>query len=1198
MCRTDRSGKDLFFLFSLLLLAQLLAPSAYAQVDTGAVLGTVSDQTGAVIPGAEVTITSETTAISKSMATRVDGTYVFTPVKVDSYSISVEFKGFKKVTREHVMVNIQSPVLVDFKLEPGAVTQLVVVRGSATLLQTTDASVGQVVGARQINELPLNGRNYTFLAQLSAGVTFAQQDNLGNAGATGMDASGSFVANGNRPAQNNFMLNGVDNNNTQPDSQSGWRFAVIPAIDALEEFKVQTEDYSAELSRAAGAVLNVTIKSGTDKIHGDVWEFVRNDKFDAADFFENATGALKGEYRQNQFGGTLGGPLKIPWFSSGNRRTFFFIDYEGTRIREGNPQLTTVPTGTERNSGYMDLSDILNDQPGKTPADDLGRTFSTGQVFDPATTRPVTVGQVDPVTNLVATSTGYVRDPFAGNILPATRLDQRAIALLNLYPLPTSPGLFNNYFTNVPLTNDTNSADARIDQSFGDHDQLFLSVSYDHSDRFNPPPFTGPAQGGGYFSGTFGITADSSVFSETHTFSPTTVNEFRLGFVRHSNDIAQVGENTLGIPQSFGIPGIPQYPGNGGLPTLYIGGLNELGSAGYQPIFKNSNLWDVRENLTKVQGAHVLKFGGEYQFNFIPYLVPPTSRGAFDFSGDYTSIPGADVGSVGISQLLLKPMPATVPNGVDNVGAADEVDDSSFVRSTLIRKYVGAYLQDDWRVSRNLTVNLGLRYDYFTPYTDRYNVYANMVPGAPSGGAEYLYPKSRKDTPPPNFLSALQSNGIAFTPSSNVYGTTSKDNFAPRVGLAYHVKPNIVARAGYGMFYGGFENSGGISTMGAFNFPFLFTVGFPEPDPEHPLTPDNSIGLLENGLSNVALNPSLATGFKLRGWEYAPRTAYAQGANASVQFQLTPNQSFQVGYVGTFARHLMTSPGANNDSEILPPLVNPQNYVPYHSFGRGFGYTTFDGNSFYHSLQVTFERRFNSGLNFLADYTWSACRQDARDRDVDNSGGYRAPGLPGFGIRGDYSFCDYDVRNMVHFSGTYQLPFGSGKKFLTNSSRLANAVLGGWTINSILTLQDGQPFTIPCNVKTAAGLGCNALFVPGENRIGGLHNVNQWMNPAAFMNPPVATAIGQTDYAPLGGEPTQLAGPGFHRLDFSMFKQFQTSERTHLEFRGEFFNLTNTPNFSIPLNTNFSSPAFGQITMTRDTPNDPRQIQLALKFYW
>jgi hypothetical protein len=1201
----ERTMRSLLSAGAVLLAVSILARG---QVDTGTVLGEVKDSSGAAVAGAKVTLMNEGTGLSSEAATGPDGSYIFPPVKIGTYTVTVEFQGFKKEVRPHIAVNVQDHVVLDFTLVPGSVTQTVEVKNAAPVLQTESTSVGQVVGATEINDLPLNGRNYVFLAQLSPGVTYTQQDNLPTSGATGQQASGAFSANGTRVAQSNFMLDGIDNNNTQPDTQAGCYYTVLLPIDALAEFRISTSNYNAELGRAGGAVLNAVTKSGTNAFHGDVWEFLRNDKFDAADFFENAAGNPKGEYRQNQFGGTLGGPLRIPVLWSAKNKGFFFIDYEGTRIRQGYPQVDTVPTATERNSGFTNYSEMITGLPGSTPADDLGRTFPLGQIFDPATTRPVTAGVADPVTGIVALQSGYVRDPFPGNLIPSGRLDPNAVRLLDLYPLPTGSGLYNNYFSDFPIVSNTNSGDVRIDENIGARDAIFLRFSYNHRGEQLPAPFPGLANGGAQgLAGSDDITSSSSVLGWTHTFSPTTINEFRIGFQRLDNAQVQDGANTLGIPASYGIQGIPQYDGNGGLPTMLIGGLGQLGVGVFLPLWKIGNLWDMHDNVTKVHGRHNIKVGVQYEYNFIPYLVPPTSRGQFTFSGFYTSIPGANVGDTGIAQFALAPTASTVPNGIDNVGGMDFLAASSSVHSTFVRKYLGAFLQDDLKVNAKLTLNLGVRYEYYSPYEDRYNSMANFVPGTPFAGAEYLYPTSQQGTLPAAFLQSLQQDGIAFVRTSNVAGISPKDDFAPRFGLAYQLAPSLVLRAAYGLFYGGFANNGGVSQTGAFSFPFLYNLNFYPPDLGHPITPDNSIGGLENGLLNVPLTPSSVTsadGFRLSATQYKFPQPYTQDVNLMVQYQVSPNQSFQIGYVGTFTRHLLVWSNANNVSEILPPALNPQQYVPYPDFARNFTYMTANGNGYYHSLQATFERRFSQGLNFLADYTWSKCRTDAEDPGTENAEAnqYRAPAIPGFGIYGDYGACNTDTRNIVHVAGSYQLPFGTGKRFASNSGRLANGLVGGWSLNWILTLQDGQPFTIYSNITTAAGVGADALLVPGQNPIGGPHNVNQWMNPNAFANAPVATAVGQSNLAPLGGAPTQVWGPGTHRLDLSLFKQFQTSERTLLEFRVEFFNLTNTPNFSMPVPfspaVNFQSPDFGQITMTRDAPFDPRQIQFALKFYW
>src|SRR5580765_47340 len=367
---------------------------SYAQVDTGSILGTVSDSSGARVAGATVTLTNEGTNAAVSTTTADDGSYKFTPVRIGSYKVVVTIQGFQTTTTHGITVNVGENLVVDFSLKPGSVTETVEVTSSAPILQSQDASVGQVIDSKSVNDLPLNGRNFTFLAQLSAGVNTPQADTRGNA------ATGAFAANGNRPAQNNYLLDGIDNNSDTVDFLNGTNFVVLPPVDAIQEFKVQTTNFSAEYGRSGAAVLNATIKSGTNEFHGAAWEFFRNDVLDAADWFENAKGIKKGAYRQNQFGLAAGGPVI-------KNKIFFFADYEGLRRRQGTVLTGTVPTVAERNSGYTDFSDLLSEVGSATRTDALGRTFQGGQIFDPATTRQV--------------GSDFVRDPFPGNILPAGR---------------------------------------------------------------------------------------------------------------------------------------------------------------------------------------------------------------------------------------------------------------------------------------------------------------------------------------------------------------------------------------------------------------------------------------------------------------------------------------------------------------------------------------------------------------------------------------------------------------------------------------------------------------------------------------------------------------------------------------------------------------------------------------------------------
>jgi len=1210
----------------------------YGQVDTGVILGTVKDQSGAVVPGANVTLQNQGTGLSVSLTTSGDGSYVFRPVKIGTYTLEAQFKGFETVKHTDVTVDVQQQVVVNFTLQPGQVTESIQVTGAPPALQTQDASVGQVVGSRTINDLPLNGRNYTFLAQLSAGITQDQQDTRG------LGASGSFAANGTRPAQNNYLLDGIDDNADLVDFLNGTAYVVRPPVDAIQEFKVQTSDYSAEMGRSAGAVVNAAIKSGSNQFHGNAWEFVRNDIFDAANFFENSpTPTPKGEYRQNQFGATIGGPIR-------RDKTFFFGDYEGTRVRQAIPNVSAVPTALQRSSGYTNLSELISGQAGGTPELDLlNRTFPLGTVFDPATTRAVTCGATDSVSGITpagavstdpcfgmaaGTQVGYARDPmfatpqtltgvsdfttaaWAGllNQLPGSRLDPNAISLLNLFPSPTSSSLYNNYSSDPVLRNTVNQFDARVDQNFSDKDQLFGRVSFSDNREFLPGPFTGIADGGSFSEGTQTVVSINMVLSETHAFSPTLVNEARLGFSRIGASRVQPYATTLGIPAKYGIQGVPQVTDNGGLGSIFITGLNTLGSNEFLPSVEYNSTLQFTDNLTKVHGKQTLKGGMEFQHLKFSILQPPEGRGDWTFSGAFTNVPETGAGNTGMAQMLILPEDGTVTGAYNMVGGADDMGASNYANTDMGRNYYGYYFQDDWKATSKLTLNLGVRYECFGQIQENYGAQSEFIPSGGSGPSQFILTKHRCNTPlSADFLAAAQTDNIDISCSSQPgLGYSQLGNFSPRVGFAYQITPRLVARGGFGLFYGGFENSV-VETY--VDFPFQFSLGYPSLTTAQPITFSNgTFGTLETGLSAIVPLTSAAaepSGVSFTGEDHHMKTAYTEGYNLALQYEVTTNQTFQVNYVGNTVRHLGVYINPNSPSEILPPGLNSYAYSPYPDFQNGITYTSMAGDSYYNSLQATFERRFNAGLDLLANFTYSACRTDAVDvLNATAIASFRAAELPHFGVQGDYGRCDFDIPKVVHVSGSYELPVGKGKRFLTNGGRLADGVLGGWKTNGILTLQDGMPGTIGCVNSTTSGYGCNALLVPGQSIIAGPHNVNDWLNAAAFTSPPVATTIGQSDYSPLGGAPGQFYGPGYHRIDFSLFKNFSTSDKTRLEFRAEIFNLINHPNFSppgfggngvvaAPGSTDYTSPStFGTISSTRDGQNDQREIQFALKFYF
>jgi hypothetical protein len=1180
----------------------------FAQVDTGTISGVVKDQSGAVVPGTTITLLNPATGLTLRTTSNSEGLYQFSALRIGTYRVSAEARGFAKVTQENAALAIQQNLVVDFTLKPGNVTQQITVTTAPPQMQTEDASVGSVVEQQSINDLPLNGRNYTFLAQLDAGVNQNQQDSRG------LGSSGSFVANGTAYNQNNYLLDGIDNNSNLVDFLNGNSYVYRPSVDALSEFKVQTSNFSAEFGRAGGAVLNATIKSGTDHFHGAAWEFFRNDGLDTMNYFETS----KGRFQQNQFGADIGGPL----LGHGSKKTYFFLDYEGLRINQATPYVSSVPTALEQSSGFTNLSELLSQ--GGTQTDLLGRSFATGTVFDPATTRPATKGAADPVTGIAATGSGYVRDPFpkvngVANILPQSRVDTNAVSMLKAFPAPTNSSLFSNYVSDPLATDKLNQGDFRVDQTFGDKDQAFARYSLANDQKFNPGPISTIIDGGGFDTGGISDISENLAVSETHIFSPTFVNEARFGFTAVNTLLTPAHAGDLTVPGKYGIQGIPQVPGNGGLPTYTLSGLVEIGGSPWEPSHEGDNTYQMTENLTKTLGRQTLKGGFEFQRVNLHFFQPAYGRGDFDFNGSYTEVPTYTSGNTGIAQLILTPVPTTLPagdGGLNYVGGADTTRGSSQATPSIARKYFAGYGQDDWKISSKLTLNLGLRYEFFGHGAAPGGAAMNFLWPTSGHGAEMLFPKNTCSQAQsgnllsPSVMAALATDNIAITcTGNNALVQSDKADFAPRVGFAYQLMPKFVMRSAFGLFYGTTVN--GDNLVDAINYPFSYTESYNIPDPGHPITyPNGSVATFESGLSAMTFTPTIvpAAGLGFTGTDSNFRTPYTEEYNFTAQYQLSVNQSVSAGYVGTQGRHSQVHLSVNQPTEILVPGTTLQNYVQYPNFARGFTQNTASTNTHYNAMQLIYQHRMNYGLDMMANYTWSQCRTDARDILIGDIGGYRAAALPGFGVRGDYGLCDYDVKNMFHLSGEYELPIGKGKLLLKDSSPLTDAVLGGWKTNFILTMQTGQPFTVGCTISTTADYGCNAN-VNKSASLYGQHNIQHWVNSAAFANPAAATSNGQTDFSILGGGPTQAYGPGWNRFDFSLFKMFPVTESKRFEFRSEFFNLPNHPNFgnpgfsapgiaAAPGALNFQSKNFGQILGTRDGASDQREIQFALKFYY
>jgi hypothetical protein len=604
----------------------------------------------------------------------------------------------------------------------------------------------------------------------------------------------------------------------------------------------------------------------------------------------------------------------------------------------------------------------------------------------------------------------------------------------------------------------------------------------------------------------------------------------------------------------------------------------------------------------------------------------------------YTDVPNrispTGTGLNGIGDILVAPTASLVtPNGatgVDYVGGMNGFSGSNIAATDDHRWYIGVYFQDDWKVSPKLTLNLGLRWDLFTPYAETRGYQANFI-AAGGNGPTATYEMSSQGCAVPraaifNTVAALSNVTIACNAGLDT-GLTQKDNYAPRVGFAYKIRPTLVVRGGFGTAYGALGNLGYGGTLG-FNYPFVYTQTVPAPDSNHPLllapgqaaTMEQAFTVFNFTNPNVLQSPTPYTttpvtcpsgnscvGGQYIGSDYLGlpfdarqnnyQTPLVQTENLTVEDQFTSHDAVQVGYVATQGRHLDILGNTNSNSEILPSGTNTQFYIPYPYFSRNSTYETTNAASSYNALQITYQHRMGFGLSLLGNYTWSKCLSDQHaPQNSQYNVGYRAEWLPGFGIKGDYALCDGDAAGLVHMAGTYNLPVGRGRQFGGSMSRPADLIVGGWIVNGFYTFQSGQPLTVTCPNATSADFGC-AANLTGQGLYTGPHNYTQWMNPAAFAQPPVAAAIGQSSIAPLGGPLQQVRGPHFTNLDSSILKNFKFTESTILQFRAEAFNTTNTPPFAQPGQLNFNTTSFSNISATKNSNqnNGARTLQLALK---
>ena len=1092
-----------------------------AQTTSGEIVGTVTDATGGVVAGATILVTNMDTGISVKATTDSSGNYVVTSLGIGRYSVTVEATGFKKSLHNDLTLNVQDRLRVDAALEVGSVNDTVEVAAAAPLLETDTSSLGQVVDSQRIVDLPLNGRYFTRLAVLTAGtaptVHGARDEN-----------SGGFTSNGVRPFQNNFLLDGVDNNSLSEDLVSQQSFVIGPAPDAIAEFKVQTNSMSAEFGRSGGAVLNVTIKSGTNQLHGTLYEFLRNSALDAKNFFDDPGSPIP-PFKQNQFGFSVGGPVLIPKVYDGKNRTFFFFDYQGTRIRIGQTQFASVPPDAWRTGDFSGYNTIY--QPGSTTTDASGNS---------------------------------TRTPFAGNKIPSSMFNPIAAKLLSMFPEPNVPGqvstfgVSNNYLSSPSEPNDTDQFDVRIDHRISDSDSIFGRFSYSNNTDNPPGPIPPPLDGASFSSGNFINRPRNAVLSETHIFNPRIVNEFRLGYSRNRSERLQFDANE-NLSAQLGIPGIPFSTNNGGLPQFSVGGISTFGSSEYQPTIETQEVYHIIDSVSIIFGRHTLKVGAEIKprVNF-SILQPPVPRGAFGFSGSFTNDP-MNPGNTGLgtADFLL--------------GVVHDAQLGSFINDVFQQPGQFYYVQDDFKVSKRLTLNLGLRYEFVVHAMEKYNAEANF--NIDTNTLDIA--KGRTDPLPANFYPQIAVNRNA--PRSLV--PNQKHDFGPRIGFAYNLFKNTVLRGGYGVFYSSYE-AGPLSIPNPGNNPPFFEQA--NYNPVSAVQPNAIVGNLSQGFpANALTNPSLPSLFSVDPHFTNPNVQHWQ---MSIQHELPWNMVWEVAYAGSKGDKLYEFRQVN----AVQPSADPNaNYADLRlrPYLGDLSLWCSCNSSTYHSLQTKVEKRLSNGLSFLSAFTFGKSIDEVSTASL---------GFHGGGYARDWNHpedekgpSDFDQKFRFVNSFSYTLPIGKGKKFLNQMNGVGNAIIGGWELQGILSYTSGVPLTIQ-----AANGESNTDGDSEErpNRVLGVplypssQGPSLWFNPAAF----VATAFGTLGNAGRNIIYTQ-AQVG---IDASLFKDFIFTERAKLQFRSEFFNLVNHPNFRAnSLDNQFDSPGAGVYSAA----NPARQIQFALK---
>ena len=1152
-----------------------LMPS-YGQTVTASLSGIVTDQTGATIPDASIVATNADTGTPNKTSSGPGGNYTFPALSPGTYNITVEKTGFKSSVLSGIRLLVDQKATLDIQLEVGELSTRVEVSAAAPLVENTTASVGTVIGTVEAVELPLNLRRFGALATLVPGTT---TDNGGFASQSfgSPFSETSYAANGARSASNNIIIDGSDSRNLTFGG-----FAVQPTPDAVQEFKIQTNIYSAAFGRAAGSTINLITKSGTNDLHGSAYEFLRNDNLDARNFFATE----RPEFLRNQFGFALGGPIH-------KNKTFIFGNYEGLRQKKGLSLTSLVPTAEQLSGNFSDVltGNTINLCGSGGPAN---LNFDSGQLFDPGSQSRFTC----PGGSAKAGQTILTGTPIPGNRI--TNIDPVAAKVISLgaFPAPNRSG-FPNFVNQQPLVRNDNQFIIKVDHAFSSKDQFFGRYLFGQSDIHDTTlAYTTLPN----FGDTVYYRGQSVALNWTHTFGPHLLNELRGGFQRNY-DIAACEKcpREPGFMESFGITNFKALSaGDEGFPFFGLSNFaaGGVGDANYRPVISPDMVEKYQDNLTWTKGRHTMVFGADMQFwQVLREEAAYSPHGQIYFNGQFSSLASEIPNVSGISDL------ADFLLGYPN--------NASRSLRFLNTNQVGGgfwswYAQDDFKVNSNLSLNFGLRYEYRRPAVDKGNNYVTFVQTGPkfSGPGNGILVTAADDTlndsfctdPSYSYLTSASGHCLVATSAQRAaLGFTDrtrrtlifpdKRDFAPRFGLSWRPTSSdkLIVRGGYGIFYdlANFNNQHFVDNNPVFSPSQIYNTAVGSPPPLTNGAPTTTADIFAGG-GGI---PSLASQYSSLFVSPDYKAPYFQQWSFGISSQLTTNWALDVNYIGTRGLRLGNLHLFAN--QPYPGVGDLQPRRPYPDFNQML-FTTPDSSSKYNSLQVKVNKRFSGGLSLLGAYTFAHSINDNEgDEGFGGGVGNNAP-QDDNNLQQDRGRAVNDARQRLVLSYIYELPFGKGKRFL-NQGGAANVILGGWQVSGITSYQSGFPFTVRSNQDFSNSASSNPR--PDRTCTGeGKKTVDSWFDASCFPIDSLQAALASG--TPRFGNSGRniLTGPAFNNWDLAFMKRFKIRERFDLQFRAEFFNTFNFAQF-MPPETRVGNPNIGKISSARE----PRDIQFGLK---